>query len=84
MPKHPLIPDLIRKISDDPENCVPDKDLYLLYKRFGESHTAVTHHINNELKRKGYSDTVSISGIWRQIERITKDLIINGFNLNGH
>ena len=84
MPRTPTIPDLIRKISDDPENCNPDYDLYRLYRQYGESATDVTKHINNALQDKGYEDTVSISGIWRLIERITRDMVINGFGLNGN
>lgn len=82
MPQKPRIPNLFIKISDNPDSCNPDYDAYMLYKRLGNA-AEVARHVNTKLKEKGYTDTVTPSGMWRHIERITKDLIINGFGLNG-
>ena len=74
MGRHPEIPRLLKKMYP---NMTADDALYSLYTSNKCNCSEVARIIT-----KNTGVAVSPSGIWRHIERIEKDRMINGFNGN--
>lgn len=72
MSRNKSIPEIVKLIQPD---IHPDDTLYGLYRNLNCNCSAVARYIT---EKTGIN--VSISGVWRHIERIDKDRIINGMN----
>lgn len=72
MGRHPEIPGLLKQMYP---KLLPDDALYALYTSNKCNCSKVARIITEDT-----GTSVSPSGIWRHIERIDKDKMINGFN----